>query len=266
MFESLPAFVIRILFAVLFGLVVVGLTGCASTDQRDFIHPMEHAHNANQFADSEAMEMDIRLAWGDNPEQNWSFVFETHGPRAKMTRADGATVIHDGTHAYLFPADANWPMARFHSWTWPWFMIQQFKLEGPGIQTQIEGTMMFEGKEAVVARTTFAPGTGDADQDWYVNYLDPETNLLAASAYIVTYGTPVEQASKNTKVVVYNDFIRVDGVAFATSWDFFPWSAEDGINYDDPRGHVAVSRVSFIEPDESTFAIPSDARLLELTN
>ena len=61
-----------------------------------------------------------------------------------------------------------------------------------------------------------------------IAFADADNNRLTALAYIVTYGTALEVASKTPSIILYDDFVDVDGVPFATTWTFHFWNPESG--------------------------------------
>lgn len=88
---------------------------------------------------------------------------------------------------------------------------------------QIDSTSNTTGK------LTFGQNTGDAPDDRYVIYQEPKTGLMHAAAYIVTSGRKKEKAGENPHVIVYRDYIKVDGIPLATKWAFHAWDKEHGL-------------------------------------
>ncbi len=99
----------------------------------------------------------------------------------------------------------------------------------------------------------------DSPDYWYLLYSDRDTERLVAMAYIVTYGTPVEDAERDPHAIVYDDFVRVGGVVLSRRWRFYPWSAEGGPG-GDLIGEVILSNVRFVKADEARFDRPADSR------
>jgi hypothetical protein len=124
-----------------------------------------------------------------------------------------------------------------------------------------------DGVDYDVARLTFAGGTGDTPDDWYVLYRDPQTSRLAAMGYVVTWGRDLEQAEAEPHAIVYDDFTPVGGAMIPTTWRFYRWSLEDGIQ-GDPIGRLELTGVHLVESlaelPEGVFARPADARAEEM--
>jgi len=228
-----------------------------------FAGPIEEAHGAEAWNDAEAVRAGMALDFGGNRVLEGSMTFSPDMERVRMDVAGGARVYwHDGT-AWVSPADAEVPRARFHVLTWPYFLAAPMKLRDPGARLEELGRREMGGASYDAARLTFAPGTGDTPDDWYVVYRETDSDRLGAMAYIVTYGTPKEEAEAEPHAIRYLDFTEVGGAAVPTTWDFHHWNEEQGI-HGDPIGRMALTEVELLgageELEEGFFTPPEDAR------
>ncbi|MEO1086823.1 MAG: hypothetical protein AAFY88_21525, partial [Acidobacteriota bacterium] len=57
---------------------------------------------------------------------------------------------------------------------------------------------------------------------------------------------------------LYDDFIDVDGVPFATTWTFHYWNPDSGID-GEPKGSAKLSNVAFVDAPKGAFVKPTDA-------
>ncbi|MHC4588588.1 MAG: hypothetical protein ACYTAQ_04415, partial [Planctomycetota bacterium] len=116
--------------------------------------------------------------------------------------------------------------------TWPSFLAAPFTLRGPGRRLVPTGPRPLGGVQHETALLTFDADVGYGPDDWYVIYEDPQTSLLAAMAYVVTYGgVTAREAEGQPRAIVYHDVVTIDGVTLPLRWTFHHWSAEAG-----PRG------------------------------
>ena len=172
-------------------------------------------------------------------------------------------MVLDGQDAWVTPADAPVPpgMARFHLLTWPYFAVAPFKLHDPGTSIEPAGEAPLDADTSLsTAKMTFAAGTGDAPDDWYLLYRDTDTHQLKAMAYIVTYGKSTEDAEKEPHVAIYESFTEAQGVTLPTRMSIYNW--EEGVGkVGEELGAMELSNFQFIEPDEDTFTKPQGARL-----
>lgn len=224
-----------------------------------FAGPIEAAHGLDAWRAQEAVAADVTVTFGGSTALDGRMTFTPDMGRARLDLADGTVVVWDGQGAWVSPESAEMQGARFHVLTWPYFLAAPMKLRDPGTHLEPLGTKELEGKSYDAARLTFGEGVGDSPDDWYVVYRHPETNRVAAMGYIVTYGTPLEQAEAEPHAIVYDDYRQVDGVAVPTTWSFRLWSEEQGV-HGDPIGSATLDNVRFVTPEPGTFERPADAR------
>jgi len=204
-------------------------------------------------ADIEVLFMGNRLVAG-------TMIYDHQHERVRMELDDGTIAVFDGSKAWVSPADAEFPRARFHLLTWPYFLAAPFKLDDPGTNLDERGVQQLDGRNYLTAKLTFDEGVGDAPDDWYLLYVDPVTSQLKAMAYIVTYGgVEPDQAEQEIHAITYENFGIVNGVVLSTKWRFWHWNEEQGI-HGDPIGEVTLKNVRFAEAEEGTFDKPADAR------
>ncbi len=241
------------------------LAGSAVTanDGGAFAQAIERAHGSAIFRAEVAVSYDFELEFGGKPVLSGRVLTRTDLSRVRIDLAGGPVMIWDGTDAWVSPAAAPVPQARFHLLTWPYFLAAPHKLRDPGARLAVEGERPLLGASVPTARLTFAPGTGDTPDDWYVVYRDPATDRLRALAYIVTYGKTLEAANKEPHSLVYDGFIDLEGVAIPTDWALYGWDAERG-PVGDPVGRVRLKNVRFASPSAADFALPLDRRKDEL--
>ena len=224
-----------------------------------FAGPIEESHGAEAWRRQEAVAADVALEFGGNPVLDGRLLFPPDMAAARLELADGTVAVWDGTAAWVSPAAAELPRARFHLLTWPYFFALPFKLRDPGTRLEDLGQLPLSGTAYDAARLTFEPGTGDTPDDWYVLYRDPASSRLAAAAYIVTYGTPTEQAEADPHAITYEDFEEVAGVQVPTTWRFWLWNEEEGI-HGEPIGRATLENVRFGPAPAGAFERPEDAR------
>lgn len=224
-----------------------------------FAAPIEAAHGKEAWERAGAVSADLSLSMGGNQVLAGRLLFTPQVGRSRLELADGTVAVFDGEGAWVSPAAADLPQARFHLLTWPYFLAAPFKLRDPGAHLEDLGTRPHDGVEHPAARLTFDPGVGDSPDDWYVVYRDPATGRLAAMAYVVTYGgRSAEEAAAEPHAITYHDFRQVDGATLPTTWRLWNWSEEEGI-HGDPLGEVILADLAFVTPPPDAFARPADA-------
>ncbi len=247
------------------------VAGCQSTAEdaeavafaTGYATAIESAHGMDAWLGHEALQTRIEVTFGDQTMLTGTLLMETDSARSRIETDDGAVMVFDGETAWVAPAEAEAPMARFHLLTWSYFIAAPFKLRDRGSHLVRVGERSVNEELHLAARLTFDPGIGDTPDDWYVTYLHPATDRLAALAYIVTYGTPTAEAEKEPHAMTYEDFDNVEGVTIGRRWRFWHWSETAGI-YGDPMGAVVLSDLQFVTPATDAFQAPAGARMDEL--
>ena len=238
------------------------LAGCEETPRpatAKLAQRIAEAHGMKAWQAKRAVAAEITAYFGGQEMISGSMVYDHHQGRVRMETGAGAVLVFDGATAWVSPASATVPMARFQLLTWPYFLAAPFKLQDPGSHLAETEPLALDGRTHETARLTFDPGVGESPDDWYILYADPDTHRLAAMAYIVTYGATLEKAEEEPHSIVYHDFVVVDGVTLPARWTFHHWSAEQG-PHGDPIGRVELANLRFVEPDDAAFARPAGAK------
>jgi hypothetical protein len=207
-----------------------------------------------------AVHADLRLEWGGRVGLAARLIHEPGTGRARLELADGTVAAFDGETAWVAPADADLPQARFHLLTWPYFLAAPWKLGDPGSRLEPLAPRELRGERCDVARLTFDSGVGDTPDDWYVVYTDPETHELRALAYIVTYGRAIEQAEAEPHVALYEAWTEVDGYRVPARIAIRDWSLADGPAATD-LGVATFEAVRIAPAPAGAFQRPADARV-----
>ncbi len=245
-------------------LLVVGNTvvaeSAAGLTPAEYVREIEDAHQADRYDQQSAIQAEAVIDFGSMRLET-TMIFTPSTGMVRLTLADGTDIIFNGRTAWVSPdtAQVPGPPARFHVLTWPYFVAAAYKLNDPGTHLESVPDVPLQGGRSLPGvRVTFDPSVGDTPDDWYVAVKDPETDRLTALAYIVTFGKDKNEAEAKPSIMLYDDFIEVDGVPFATTWTFHHWDAVEGIT-GEPKGSAMLSNIKFVSADENTFAVPEDA-------
>ena len=173
---------------------------------------------------------------------------------------EGMTYGYDGNDAWKHPAGAELKVGpRFWSLTPYYFVGLPFVLADEGIYFEQLPDATLNGISYHKIKVTYAPGTGDADGDYYVLWLHPETKQLDALNYIVSYpGFFPDGGHLPEKLMVLTDKVVVDGITLPTGYTT-RWSDTP----DEVITNITVSEYAF-RPDTkaSAFAIPEGAEVV----
>ncbi len=259
---------IRVLAA---NLLAASLTGCGGSSPEPSASPtpapppelalaqgIEAAHGRDAWLRHEALQARILVTFGGKTILAGRLLLRTDLSKTRLELDSGAVAVWDGAAAWIAPNRKALESARFHVLTWPYFAAVPMKLRDPGSKLTWIGERSLLGRTLRTARLGFAPGIGDAPDDWYFVYQDPETRRLAALVYIVTYDTPREEAEKEPHGISYDDFVLVEGVTLARRWTFWNWSEAGGFE-GEPTGRASLDEITFSRPGPEAFVKPARA-------
>ena len=171
----------------------------------------------------------------------------------------------DGERAWVTTKDtATWNYnTRFWSTTPYFFLGQPFVLTGGGAQLEKLADKTLDGQTYDAVKISFAPGTGDAPDDYYIAYFDKDTHRQKVIRYIVSYpGYFAKGEHLPEKLMTLHDYTSVDGITLPTRYETH-WLTED----EGAGEHITDLRVSKIrfrpELDAAHFDVPTNATVLE---
>ena len=226
----------------------------------DFITLIEKAHNKNAFFRHKAVAFDIEVSWGGKTTLKATLTSQTNSGKIKLAFENGAAVYFQDKEVYLYPAAADYKRARFDILTWHYFFFAPFKLRDNGVSVTADIDRLNDGRAFPTAKMTFANGTGDSPDDWYILYRNPQSNQLAGMSYIVTFGgKKPDEATPNA--ITYNDWISLDGVSFPTKWQFTEWHEAKG--FTKVKGEAHIRNIRWLENTEGVFDVPKDSKKMD---
>ncbi len=211
----------------------------------DFVKEIEKAHFKTLFESHKAISFDIQLFFNNKERLNANIVMLTNSGKVKINKKDGTELLYNGKDMLVFPPEANNEKARFDMFTWSYFFAIPYKLSDPGTIWEVQKEKTMFEKEMPTAKLTFESGTGDSPKDWYLVYKNEKTNLISAMAYIVTLGKTLNEAEKNPHAITYEEYKKVEGILFATSWKFWEWNEVTGATKE--LGNAKISNIKFID-------------------
>lgn len=179
--------------------------------------------------------------------------------------------IKDSTLRFGFDGENAWQMAKdstsfaydtkFWAMTPLYLMGFPFVLDGEGVNFEKLPSFMYKGKANDVVKVTFAPGTGDAPDDYYILHFDAETHLLVATRYIVSYPEYFKDGGHAPeKFMEVGPLENVEGVLLPT-WLKTHWTV-DGL----PGEHITTIEISRLEFKDNLpkdyYKMPNGAEIL----
>ncbi|MGB3777491.1 MAG: hypothetical protein WA960_03975 [Tunicatimonas sp.] len=177
--------------------------------------------------------------------------------RKVLLTGDDYTIGYDGTHHWVSPDTAAFPGdVRFYHNLQFYFMALPFLFADPGIRYEPLKPRTIREKTYDGVRISFDPGVGDASDDAYLAYFDPDTHHLTWLLYTVTYfsGAPNEKYSARW----YQAWHEVNGLLLPERVISYCWEENALGEVRDTTVYRNVE-ISNIPPDESMFLMPNEA-------
>lgn len=209
------------------------------------------------------VEYDLIFNLGERKMEDHQ-LFDLHNRAGRIT-SPNYSIGYDPSDksVWITPDLKSLPIpARFYLWTPFYFGQIPFILADPGCQAEARPDATFEGNTYKVVHVTFAPGTGDAPDDYYTLYLDPKTGEVKLAIYIVTY-PGLRRANPDGSVpasaIVYRKWQTVDGLTVPAFAELYHW--KDGKPEGEPKGTLTYQNLRFNSnrPDPALFQRPAGA-------
>lgn len=238
---------------------------CASAPEREgLVHEIAEAHGEQSLYAMPALTTDVTVRFLGRPFLDARMTYEAASGRVRLDYADGGVAVFDGQDAWVSGLSGEAVgMARFHLLTWPYFLAAPWKLDDPGAHATPASTAALRGEVKATTRVTFEPGVGDTPDDWYVVYADPASKELDALAYVVTFGTSLEEAAAEPHVATYEEWTTVDGLRLPTRLAFWNWDEQEGL-WGASIGTAVFAHQRFAPAPAHTFTPPPDAQRVDL--
>lgn len=148
---------------------------------------------------------------------------------------------------------------RFWALTPYYFLGQPFILDGEGVELEKLSDKMYKDVTYHAIKVTFAQGTGDAPDDYYVLYFGKDDHKLAVIRYIVSYPKYFPDGGNlPEKLMEIQGTTIVDGIEFATGYHTH-WLTK----YEQAGEHITTITVDNIkfaaDTENSYFNMPKSA-------
>ncbi len=189
---------------------------------------------------------------------------ETHTVNLK----DRRTLIDNKNYKLGFDGEKIWldqdstffqpQRARFYHNLYFYFYAMPFILGDDGINYEEVEPLVFEGISYPGTKISFNSGVGDAPEDNYILYRNPETNEMAWLGYTVTYST--QQKSDKYSYIKYGEWQNVSGLKLPKTLNWY--TVEEGKPVAErnaqPFTNVLVSKAPplsdfFVKPEKGEY-------------
>ena len=224
-------------------------------EHKSFAETLEFAHKKDEFLSKDIIEFDLLLKFRGKERLNGTLALTTDSQKGVITEKNGDQLYYDGDQVfYKYRDSLDSEKIRFKAYTWSYFFLFPYKLSDPGVIWSDYENKLLNEKSYDVEKLSFEEGTGDSPDDWYITYADTATNLVYATAYIVTYTKSQTKAEEDPHAIVYEDYKEVDEVPLSHRWTFWEW--RDGV-LSNQIGEATLSNFKFLDKEERSFEVPN---------
>lgn len=169
----------------------------------------------------------------------------------------------DGTRAWALPEAKAIPFdARFWALTPYYFVGIPFVMGDEGVILEDIGQGKLNEKDFDLIKVTFQDGVGDAPDDFYVVYLDPQSAKVAAYRYVVSYPAYFPDGGHSPeKIMILEGEQNLQGLLFPRAYQTYMWEDESPGEY---VTSIELSKIAFLtDLDGDYFEIPEGAEVVE---
>ncbi len=190
---------------------------------------------------------------------------DTWNNKARHNSVEDTTAIFgwDGKEAWIKADSTAFKYdTKFWALTPIYLFGHPFVLDGEGVNLELLDDKEYKGQMQDVVKITFASGTGDAPDDYYIIYFDKNTHVMSAIRYIVSYpGYFPNGGHAPEKIMEIAEWTTVDGLDFPTTLKTH-WS--DNGDLGEYITKIEISDLSFSPSvPENYFSKPEGARVIE---
>lgn len=235
----------------------LGKTPATTTHTNAYVASVEKAHQKAIFLKQEAIQFDITLRFGGKERLKGTMTFTTDSGKGLLDLEGGEKIYYNGDKIFIAPDNDKIASARFSAYTWSYFFLLPYKLSDSGTVWEDYQPDTLAGATYLAQKLSFEAGTGDAPDDWYITYVNQETNLIDIAAYIVTAGgTSQEEAEVDPHAIEYTNYTTINGVPIAQDWKFWEWRTEGGLTKQ--LGDANLTNIRFVDLTADFFTPPND--------
>jgi hypothetical protein len=256
----------------LFGLMVVGLAGCS----REAPAPRSEPTAASEKPVPEVVRQMIEAhggmdAWRSSPSirftERWG-----NGPATRVAVEQGARRVHQevvGTSARM-----GWDGERAWSVDWKgapprmaaqltyYFANLPWMTMDPGVElgTPATGKVWDDTTSYATVLMTFEPGVGDTPDDVFELFIHPQTHVLLACRYVMTYQAALPPGADRAPdhMVIFDRHETVNGLLVPTRFTVYEMDRRK-------IGECAVTDWSFNQPFDAAMAMMPEGAVVDTT-
>lgn len=171
------------------------------------------------------------------------------------------TIGFDGEQVWVTPDSVDASRARFYHNLYFYFYAMPFVVGDPGAFYEDVEPRELNSKAYKGIKISYGENIGDAPDDNYILWYDPETNKMEWLMYTVTYRSG--EPNDTYKLIKYDQWAEVNGLFLPTviQWHQFK---EDSVGEMTNEVRFENIQITTEAPAESLFVMPENAQIAPL--
>ncbi|GAB4247021.1 MAG: hypothetical protein Tsb0034_26130 [Ekhidna sp.] len=184
--------------------------------------------------------------------------------RKILVESPEQTIGFDGAEVWVTPDTVDASRARFYHNLFFYFYAMPFVVGDPGAFYEDVEPRELMGNTYKGIKVSYGENVGDAPDDNYIVWFDPETNQMEWLMYTVTYRTG--EATNEYSLIKYDGWKDVSGLLLPTTLQWYEFENDSvGAEKWEPAVFENV-QLSADAPVDSLFEMPAGAVIAPLNN
>ncbi|WP_420317389.1 DUF6503 family protein [Ekhidna sp.] len=171
------------------------------------------------------------------------------------------TIGFDGEVVWVTPDTIDASRARFYHNLYFYFYAMPFVVGDPGAFYEDVEPRELSGKTYNGIKISYGENIGDAPDDNYILWYDPETNKMEWLMYTVTYRSG--EPSNTYKLIKYDQWAEVNGLLLPTAIQWHQFK-DDSVGEMSNKVRFEDIKITEEVPSDSLFVMPVDAQIAPL--
>lgn len=168
------------------------------------------------------------------------------------------TVGYDGSDVWVLPDSADASRARFYHNLFFYFYAMPFVVGDPGAYYEDVPMKEILGKNYKGVKVSYGAGIGDAPDDNYIVWYDPDSYQMEWLMYTVTYRS--SEPSDNYSLIRYAEWVEVNGLTLPQSFQWYEYK-NDSVGQPTRIAEFQNIEVTDVAPSESLFEKPEGSQI-----
>jgi hypothetical protein len=225
---------------------------------------LSRTHGDTVWRQKAAVQADFEISLADQPHVAGTMIIEVSRNRIRVALQDQRVFIFDGDRAWSSAPEATKEDGVKFLDHGPFLLTAPFQVLTDGAK-QTDSKRRFINGVMYGSFTLALPSNKLRNDRSHLCFWDTKSKMLRGMTFSPPGAGEDPKNPSGSQIALLDELKTVDGVVLPSLVTFWNWSLDKGV-HGDQVGKMSVSNVSFIKPDEKTFAPPANAREINVTD